>query len=199
MSISTMKEILRATEVFKTVVYSYDLKLDNRRLNKYCLDYAKNNEKSIISNVGGYQSKNLDLNHKYFKSITEFINVILNEISLNQFQFNQPVKITNMWFNINKYKDYNREHQHTGSVLSGVFYLDVPKNCGNINFINPLEMNWYYNSDKVKNYNILNSSEYFFPVYKNVLYVFPSWLTHRVEPNLSKKDRISFSFNSNFI
>jgi hypothetical protein len=58
MSISTMKEILRATEVFKTVVYSYDLKLDNRRLSKYCLDYAKNNEKSIISNVGGYQSKN---------------------------------------------------------------------------------------------------------------------------------------------
>ena len=30
---------------------------------------------------------------------------------------------------------------------------------------------------------------------KNTLLLFPSWLKHRVEPNLSKKNRICISFN----
>ena len=34
-----------------------------------------------------------------------------------------------------RYGDYNTVHNHRGSILSGVFYIDVPdENMGNINF-----------------------------------------------------------------
>ena len=32
---------------------------------------------------------------------------------------------------------------------------------------------------------------------KNVLYVFPSWLQHFVDANMSQEERISLSFNTN--
>ena len=41
-----------------------------------------------------------------------------------------------------------------------------------------------------------NSLEWWMPSIENYLYLFPSWLSHWVEPNLNKKEeRISISFN----
>ena len=34
---------------------------------------------------------------------------------------------------------------------------------------------------------------------KNILFIFPSWSNHSVDPNLSDEPRISLSFNTGFI
>ena len=34
---------------------------------------------------------------------------------------------------------------------------------------------------------------------KNVLYVFPSWLQHFVDANMSQEERISLSFNTKLV
>ena len=45
-------------------------------------------------------------------------------------------------------------------------------------------------------YNNYNSGTWWLPSEENNLYLFPSWLKHRVEPNLNKNEnRISISFN----
>ncbi len=42
-----------------------------------------------------------------------------------------------MWCNMNAYKDFNLAHSHGDAVVSGVYYLKVPKNSGTIFFVNP--------------------------------------------------------------
>ena len=62
-------------------------------------------------------------------------------------------------------------------------------------------MTYYEKYLKYKNkyLNLLEKS-YFnsFEIEENVLLLFPSWLKHYVNPNLSNEDRISLSFNTNF-
>lgn len=47
------------------------------------------------------------------------------------------------------------------------------------------------------NNNEFNSNSYRITPRDNMLILFPSYLPHRVEQNLSEKDRISVSFNIN--
>ena len=52
-----------------------------------------------------------------------------------------------------------------------------------------------YSRIHFKEWNILNINTRWQEVRENILYVFPGWLRHRVEPNLSNEKRISISFN----
>ena len=48
-----------------------------------------------------------------------------------------------------------------------------------------------------KEFNIWNSTTWWFPSVTNELVLFPSWLNHKVEPNeRATTDRISISFNT---
>ena len=58
------------------------------------------------------------------------LKLVLNQIGVPE------LNLKNYWININRYGDYNTVHNHRGTILSGVFYIDVPdENMGNINFL----------------------------------------------------------------
>tara|TARA_R110002094_G_C4749537_1_gene198434 strand:+ start:95 stop:328 length:234 start_codon:yes stop_codon:yes gene_type:complete len=59
------------------------------------------------------------LNKKIIENFLQYI----NKISLKN-----DFKISNMWANVNRYKDYNLIHSHPNVAVSGVYYLKVPKN-----------------------------------------------------------------------
>ena len=106
--------------------------------------------------------------------------------------------MSNLWVNINGYKDSNSIHLHPGAVFSGVFYVKANENSGNLIFHNPCEdlMDIFF-SDNVSEYNSKNSTEWFFKPEENNLILFPGYLKHSVGPNLNKKEkRISISFNA---
>ena len=67
-------------------------------------------------------------------------------------QINVPeLKLQGYWSNINSYGDYNTLHNHKASIMSGVFYVDVPdENMGNINFERLDELN------KIKGIDIIS-------------------------------------------
>ena len=48
------------------------------------------------------------------------------------------VEITS-WLQINQPGSLFNRHDHYGAIVSGVFYLEVPENSGNLKFHNPLE------------------------------------------------------------
>ena len=56
-------------------------------------------------------------------------------------------------------------------------------------------MDAYYRVHDQGKFTEYNSASWFVPPEENMLYIFPAWLYHKVEPNLSKQPRISFSFN----
>ena len=95
------------------------------------------------------------------------------------------------------YKDFNLPHNHGADLVSGVFYVKVPENSGNIVFQNSSEF-LQFNNDNIKNFNEYNSTTWSFIPKNQELFLFPSWINHYVQPNLNKKEkRISIAFNIN--
>ena len=82
------------------------------------------------------------------------------------------------WFNIASKNQSTRMHNHiNNAVISGVFYLKVPKDGANIIF----------NIENKKSLEIESTT--------NKLILFPSELDHCVPKNKSEEDRISLAFN----
>lgn len=102
------------------------------------------------------------------------------------------IYITQSWFNYNKKQTQHHPHSHPNSIISGVFYLD--DDLAPINFHREDRI---INLDLIlKDFNEFNSSNYSISTKKNTLIMFPSKVTHGVQPNESEKERISLSFNT---
>jgi len=188
-----MKETIN---LFQQLIFKTKLNYDLNKLKKFSLNLEKKHKGRKLSNVGGFQSNNLDLNIKELNNLIKDFIFLSNEAG-KFFKIKNTLQIKNLWININRYKDFNSLHNHPFSIFSGAFYIKTPNNCGNIVFKNEYEIENFLTKDMVSEENIYNSSSWFLPVKENVLYIFPSWLKHYVEPNLSKEDRISISFNIN--
>ena len=158
------------------------------------LDYVEylehnvfNNEPSQKkSNSGGYQSRDTLNEDGIFKELVKALNNISNNILKEHIDNDvKQVGVTELWANINLKNNFNWAHTHSG-ILSGVFYLETPDNCGNLVFCNPATR-----SDG----HLIRAKNYHVKPQRLACIMFPSWLEHYVEPNLSDDRRMSLSFN----
>ncbi len=187
------------TDLFKQSLYSFKLNLNLEEINNFCLNFEINNKSRSASNYG-FQSNDLDFNIPIVNKISSLILDNVNYVSKKYFKLNKTLSISNIWFNINRYKDYNAKHMHPNSLFSGVFYSKTPNNSGNITFFNSESAEIFFGDIDVIEYNKHNSSTYILKPEASFLHIFPSFLNHCVEPNLSQtEERISFSFNANVI
>ena len=54
------------------------------------------------------------------------------------------LKLQNLWFNVNGNGIGHTSHNHPGSILSGMFYIDVPEeNMGDVQFTRDDEAKYY--------------------------------------------------------
>jgi uncharacterized protein (TIGR02466 family) len=173
--------------MFYSPVWATQLEcFDNNELLNQIYEIERTHSSEKFSNRGGFQSHNFEN--------SKFKDVILNETPRRVDKKLPPLKI-NDWVNINRKGDYNCRHVHlcNNVFLSGVYYVKVPENSGNIRFWDPrgilhhrLPEHDYYFDD----------CQYQWIVPKaGLLLFFPTWLEHEVEPNESDEDRISISFN----
>ena len=183
-------------DIFKVPIYQTHLKdIDNKALAKQCIDFSKKDKGRVVSNVGGYQSNNLQ-NVKFLSSLASFIHTACTTFNKDFDLKGQPV-LDNIWININGYKDLNLIHNHGNTSMSGVYYVQTPPKCGNITFNHPAFdlVNLSY-MNKMNNFNAYNSPSWSLPVKAGLLYLFPGYLNHLVGSNMNKTTkRISVSFN----
>ncbi|MAS97186.1 MAG: hypothetical protein CMO55_28685 [Verrucomicrobiales bacterium] len=102
--------------------------------------------------------------------------------------------VINSWGIINPKYGYNAMHNHPSSVLSGVYYIKAPENCGDIVFRDPREVCQMVVLP-TKKQNRWTYQRVFYRPKEGRLLIFPSWLLHEVKPNLSEEERICVSFN----
>ena len=88
---------------------------------------------------------------------------------------------------------HNHLHNHAGSILSGVYYVNSTPEQGNIFF--ERSDNAEYFLPPVEKPNYFTSTATTYKAITGALYVFPGWMKHSVQPNTTDKDRISVSFN----
>jgi uncharacterized protein (TIGR02466 family) len=104
--------------------------------------------------------------------------------------------ILQSWLNINPPKCLHQTHKHYGAMISGTFYVKVPKDSGNFVIHDPIETRrqaCIYN--RVNEFNDYNYEFYSYEQPPGRLILFESWVPHTVLPNKSTEDRISISFN----
>jgi len=172
-------------QLFPTYVFTKKCNLDLKKIKKDCLDHISNTKSSSISSTG-YQHYNFDckvLSKELKESIPQREDLPLKSIK-NSF-----------WVNINYKNQHNILHSHDpfcDNALSGVFYVQTPKDCGNIRLYDPRYT--LTSAPDLKYYNNASPCHIFTPE-PNLLLIFPSWLQHLVEPNNSDEQRISISFN----
>ena len=189
-------------DLFPVPLYHEQLNLDTDAIANYCLDLKKNTPGVEASNVGGWQSPLLTGTPEPLKDLFTAIDTHAEKYQ-EVLQYKHPLKIDNLWANINGDKDYNVEHTHTNVVMAGVFYIQAPpldKNDGALKFKHPLgqilEYDWPYNS--LKETNRYNTTNWFVKPIVNQLLLFPGWINHTVVPHKNKdEERISISFNLN--
>lgn len=106
--------------------------------------------------------------------------------------------ITDSWINIHKRGHSAGPHVHHNSLVSGVLYLKVSENSGDLVFHKPalslipfppaLDLD-------VDSYNIYNCKSWGHRPKTNDICLFPSVVTHSVDPNESDEERWCLAFN----
>jgi uncharacterized protein (TIGR02466 family) len=168
--------------IFSVPVWGYILNRESYHLKdyvEYVLELEKNETSIIKSNFGGFQSRDNLNEEPIFQELVETLTTMAQD------SLSKKLRLSELWANVNYYKDFNGAHTH-GGYASGVFYLMTPENCGNLILCNP-NVRSDVTPFRTDNFSIKPQ--------QLACIIFPSWLEHYVEPNLSEEPRISMSFN----
>ena len=169
----------------------------NLEMIDYITDLQTNNPEGIIkSNFKGWHSKDFDMKEeqpkKFIEAIKKNINTALTDMSWDLER--QTVKIKSLWAIINEKDAWNQKHHHSNSDLSAAYYVAAHENCGDIVFYDPRPAP-VHNHPISKSPNNINATVNSIKPEPGMLVLFPSYLEHSVNPNLSDKKRIVISFN----
>ena len=180
--------------IFTSYLSVDNFKFDVKKYKKEILNLKSVKDTVSKSNYGGWQSGSFKTVPKNFTDLFKRISSNVKEVEKNLF-LSKELRLHNLWYNVNGLSSFNRPHDHGGAVVSGVYYISIPKNSGSIVFLNQDVGKFYTLVDK---FNVYNSSTWKIEPEENKCILFPSYLRHYVEPNLNKKERISISFNYGF-
>ena len=181
------------------VIVEYLKNIDNEAIIDYTLNLKSNSDGKNHSNKLGWQSENLDLSLPLFDTLFKEINSRAKEIhEVIGLKKNLENKLTAAWLNVNKMGGYHVQHKHMHAALSGTYYLKGVESGaeGNIVWRNPTAIDYHMPHTIVENFTNITSGSYNEKPEKGKLVLFPSWLEHYVEPNLTNEDRISMSFDT---
>ena len=148
------------------------------------------------SNIKGWHSKDFNMQENEPKNFIKFILPAIEQVitDMNWEKQKQSININNMWAIINTGGSANLRHQHGNSTISGAYYVRAPKNSGDIVFYDPRPAP-VYTYPKALNPNLLNAQVNGISPKEGALVLFPSYLDHSVNENLSNEERIVISFN----
>jgi|TARA_R110002073_G_scaffold332135_1_gene517645 uncharacterized protein (TIGR02466 family) len=206
--------------LFPTLVWEKKLdyavgKETNWELEKHMSIKKSNEQTTHASNYGGWQS---EVDTKIpFQTLQDEIDKAVEQVCRH---VDLPkLQMTAVWYNVNEPGNYNSIHNHPGSIISGVYYVDIPhENMGDIVFHRGDDAQYFLKDLPDENRNSFKAAQHHSYTPKTGLcLLFPSWLKHSVEGNLAteeqvglwaeahgqtknvRKDRLSLSFNYSYV
>ena len=186
-------------DIFKTSIYQtnvFNETYKNYFINKL-EEYVKEKKEVFKSNVEGFQTPIFQLNMNNNEIEKKIINdLIVHPCNnfLKDFKIIKPFQLNNLnfWVNKNFKGSSNKPHSHGYDCISGVYYLDTPKNSGDLVFLDINKLN----CSNFKFFNDANFfSEFVIKPKEYDLILFFSETIHYVRSNNSDKDRVSVAFN----
>ena len=174
----------------------------NKKLEKWIIEYSQKDETSKnwsqkyygtgFTSFGSNQM--LHNTEPLFKELAEGLLPSVKEY-LQEIKAVEPKEIycVGMWCTINRPMSAHQRHIHPMSACSGTYYVNASPEMGNIFIHDPYDnrqMGIVFKPDSP-----LAFDTYAIPVKSRKVVLFPGWVAHSVQQNMSKKDRIGVSFN----
>lgn len=152
-------------------------------------------EQEQVPNVGNTSSKNRQLlDDPVLADLREFIDASVRNYLVNVYSPAHDVnlRITQSWLNWSNRGQHHHKHAHPNSFVSGCFYVQASESD-----------KIYFHRDgyqqiklKAEAFNVFNSESWWLPVATGDLALFPSSLTHHVDPVTADQTRVSLAFNT---
>ncbi len=185
--------------LFPTFLAEEHILVDNEKIERYCYQRKDSEPSAGMTNYKGWHSEHFDPWIPELNDLTTIVQQKLDEVC-EHIDFGTRASVNNCFININGQGAYHAIHDHPGSFLSAVYYVNANKFRGDLILHNSDRMlSWHQNSSKITKYNALNSSTWAVPGDTGKLLIFPAWLKHEVRPNLTVDDRISIVYNCHML
>lgn len=184
--------------IFPTPVWSFFYDLDINFIEEKIYDLKNSSYGRVVSNVNGWQSSDYYMIDSQTFGLSSFFNFISKNIPIFLESFgtkDKSLQVDNFWFNINSTSSFNKPHIHAGSFLSGVMYIKVPDNSGNIIFHRSSSEQYILYSNISNASGVCGYTSWKYKPEECKCIIFPSWVSHEVEINENQNDRISIAFN----
>lgn len=147
-----------------------------------------NDPSDHISNDGGWQSQD-----KHLHLVDHIINLHVKKYFRQLGNDSVNYTITSQWANVNTPGSANIMHNHGDADFSGIVYIKVPKNSGNLFLHNPYAP--VRNLTAVFPFAKNSSTGHYVEVETGLVVLFPGNVFHQVLVNRSEENRISVAFN----
>jgi len=185
---------------FPTPVWWQDTTIDITPVKNLCMSLRNSDpEGRHLSNNGGWQSA--DFAPNVYTEMREFESVItdISQQAVEDYGYRQGthfLKLVNMWFNVNGKGNSNQIHTHSGSFLSGVFYVHAVEQHSELVFYrNQSEEYIITSAGYIDRHTAISGATCRYRPRTGRALFFPSWIPHGVLPNEVDEERISIAFN----
>jgi hypothetical protein len=171
--------------LFTTSVWSWQLpRADCQQMADKIRELQQSDPGRTASNRLGWQSRsmtNRDIPIWLSNSIHEIRDHMLTPI-YQELGLDRTPQVVNFWYNVNPPGAFNWTHSHPNCSFSSVIYLENTAQSGPIVFENPQAI-------------VGTLAERAILPREGAVLLFPATTLHRVEPNLSTRDRITIAVN----
>jgi uncharacterized protein (TIGR02466 family) len=198
------------THLFPTLIYQSKLKHPrvsafNRELEKECLIFrdldTSGREWSKANYKNGYTSystiANLPYQSSTFLELKKFLDGHVNAFSkkLELDLRKQKLVMSTCWMNIMDKGCFHSYHLHPLSVISGTYYVKIPKGGSPLKVEDPRIACFMGSPQRKATATVTNQRYVQLQPNSGDVLLWESWLKHEVPPHLAKENRISISFN----
>jgi uncharacterized protein (TIGR02466 family) len=180
---------------FFRTVYNNSINLKNSVMPVF-YDIEKNDVEPVSYSLNGYTNYNTTTQILDLNELVDLKNFIVSSVQTahESLGFQEKLKFSNSWFAINRKFSYHEKHNHLPDLWSGVYYVSAGLDDPGLTLCNPnFSSNWPFMS--VLYPNEYTSAEITCQAETGVLYIFPSYLEHKVNQQKNDTDRVMIAFN----
>jgi uncharacterized protein (TIGR02466 family) len=157
----------------------------------------KNPNKEMTYTKEGYTSYGPITNILDYDECKEMKNFIMGNVveAVKDLGLEGYCNMTGSWFNNNRKYSSHGPHNHVPDTISGIYYVQAEENDARISFHDQNKIsNWPWKAPSV--INDMTRRVHSFKPKTGRLLLFPSYIEHSVEQQLTDNERISISFNA---
>ena len=122
-----------------------------------------------------------------------------HEKHLKELNDNKTVElfITKSWTTITKKFGFNTPHHHNTNTVVGVYYVKTSDKCGDLLLHDPRGAMSFIEKFEINTQGHLVSGRSYYRITPKIgdLILFPAYIVHSVDPNMSDDERISVALN----